>query len=92
MLLCKRLYSRTAAMGKRGSSAIGATAGAAKKIKKTTRAADSDAPTVGNWSHTKFLDQELQKIAKTSILKDNPADVRVGGPEVTPVHDLNPSA
>jgi hypothetical protein len=71
-------------MGKRGSSAASATAGAAMKIKKTATAADSDAPAVGYWSHTRFLDQELRKIAKTGILKDDPADVRVGGPEITP--------
>jgi hypothetical protein len=71
-------------MGKRGSSTTGATAGAAKKAKKTVKAADSDAPTVGNWSHTKFLDQDQQKIVKTDILKDDPAEVHVSGPEVIP--------
>jgi hypothetical protein len=83
-LLCKRFYSHTTAMGKRGSSAANATIGTAKKAKMNTEAADSDAPTVGNWCHTKFLDQDLQKIAKSSILKDDPAEVRISGPEVIP--------
>jgi hypothetical protein len=47
-LLCKRFYSHATAMGKRGSSAADATAGAAKKAKKKTKSSDSDAPTVGN--------------------------------------------
>jgi hypothetical protein len=48
------------------------------------KAADSDVPTVGNWCHTKFLDQDLQKIAKTGILKDDPTEVCVSGSEVIP--------
>jgi hypothetical protein len=36
-------------MGKRGSSAAGTIAGAAMKTKTSTKAADSDAPTVDNW-------------------------------------------
>jgi hypothetical protein len=71
-------------MGKRGSSTTTATMSAVKKTKKTATAANFDAPTVGNWIHTKFLDQELQKIAKIGILKDDPTDVRVSGPEVNP--------
>jgi hypothetical protein len=46
-------------MGKRGSSTVGTTAGAVKKAKKNTKAADSDASNVGNWSHTNFLSQDL---------------------------------
>jgi hypothetical protein len=71
-------------MGKRGSSTAGTTAGAAKKAKKNTKAADSDASNVGNWSHTNFLEQDLQKIAKTGILKDDPVEVRVSGPKIIP--------
>jgi hypothetical protein len=43
-------------MGKTGSSATGTAAGATKKTKMNTKAADSDAPTVGNWCQTKFLE------------------------------------
>jgi hypothetical protein len=71
-------------MGKRGSSAAGTTAGATKKTKTSTKAADSDAPTVGNWVQTKFLEQDLQKAMKTGILKDDPVEVRIGGPEINP--------
>jgi hypothetical protein len=71
-------------MGKRSSFAAGATAGAAKKAKKTATVAYSDAPIVSNWSHTKFTDQDLWKAAKSSILKDDATEVRVAGLEVTP--------
>jgi hypothetical protein len=47
-------------MGKRGSSATGAAAGTVKKAKTSTKATDSDAPTMGNWVQTKFLEQDLQ--------------------------------
>jgi hypothetical protein len=46
--LYKRSCPSTAAMVKRGSSAPGATAGAMKKAKTSTKATDSDAPTMGN--------------------------------------------
>jgi hypothetical protein len=71
-------------MGKRGSSAADATIGTAKKAKMNMEAGDSDVRTVGNWCHTKFLDQDLQKIAKSGILKDDPTEVRISGPEVIP--------
>jgi hypothetical protein len=45
-----------AAIGKRSSTAAGtATAGTVKKAKT----ADADAPAVGNWVQTKFLEKEL---------------------------------
>jgi hypothetical protein len=71
-------------MCKRGSSATGTAAGAAKKTKRNPKAADSDAPTVGNWSQTKFLEQDLQKGAKTGILKDDPMEIRISRPEIIP--------
>jgi hypothetical protein len=43
-------------MGKRSSSAAGATVGAAVKKAKT---ADADTPAVGNWVQTKFLEKKL---------------------------------
>jgi hypothetical protein len=39
-------------MGKRSSPATGATA-------KKAKTADADAPVVGNWVQTKFLEKEL---------------------------------
>jgi hypothetical protein len=57
--LCKRSYPSTAAMGKSGSSVAGTVAGAVKKAKTSTKAADSDAPTVENWVQTKFLERDL---------------------------------
>jgi hypothetical protein len=69
-------------MGKRSSSAAGTTAVAAKKAK--TKTADADAPTVGNWVQTKFLEKDLQNAAKIGILKDDPAEVHIAGPEIIP--------
>jgi hypothetical protein len=59
-------------MGKRSSSATGAAA-AAKKAK--TKTADTDAPTVGNWVQTKFLDKDWQNATKIGILKNDPVEV-----------------
>jgi hypothetical protein len=67
-----------AAMGKRGSSAADATSTAAKKDKTSTKAADADAPAVGNWVQTKFLEKDLQNAAKIGIFKDDPAKVSWG--------------
>jgi hypothetical protein len=66
-------------MGKRSSSAAGV---AAKKSK--TKTADVDAPALGNWVQTKFLEKDLQNAAKFGILKDEPAEVRIVGPEIIP--------
>jgi hypothetical protein len=71
-------------MGKRGASAAGVTSTAAKKAKTNTKAADADAPTVGNWLQTKFLEKDLQNAAKTGILKNEPAEVHIAGPEIIP--------
>jgi hypothetical protein len=68
-------------MGKRSSSAAGATAGAPAKKAKT---ADADVPAVGNWVQTKFLEKELQSAEKIGILKDDPAEVLIAGPEIIP--------
>jgi hypothetical protein len=73
-------------MGKRGSSTTSTAAGTAKRVKRNTKAIDSDAPNVGNWSQTKFLEQDLQKTTKTGILKVDPAEIRIGGPEIIPGH------
>jgi hypothetical protein len=67
-------------MGKRGSSATGAAAVVAKKAK--TKTTDADAPAVGNWVQTKFLEKDLQNAAKISILKDDPVEVHIAGPEI----------
>jgi hypothetical protein len=68
------------AMGKRSSSIAGAAA--AKKAK--TKTADANTPAVGNWVQTKFLEKDLQHAAKVGILKDDPAEVRITGPEIIP--------
>jgi hypothetical protein len=43
-------------MGKRSSTAAGAATSAAVKKTKTT---DANAPAVGNWVQTKFLEKEM---------------------------------
>jgi hypothetical protein len=68
-------------MGKRSSSATGTAAGAAVKKAKT---ADANAPTMGNWVKTKFLEKELQSVEKIGILKDDPAKVLIARPEIIP--------
>jgi hypothetical protein len=64
-------------MGKRSSSA---TSAAAKKAKT----ADADAPAMGNWVQTKFLEKELQSAEKIGILKDEPVEVVIAGLEIIP--------
>jgi hypothetical protein len=68
-------------MGKRSSTAAGAAAGAAAKKAKT---ADADAPVVGNLVQTKFLEMVLQSAKKISILKNDPAETLIAGPEIIP--------
>jgi hypothetical protein len=68
-------------MGKRGSTAAGAAAGAAAKKAKT---ADADTPAVGNWVQTKIQDKELQSAEKIGILKNNPSETLAAGPEIIP--------
>jgi hypothetical protein len=68
-------------MGKRSSTTAGATTGAAMKKAKT---ADADAPAMGNWVQTKFLEKELQIAKKIGILKNDPAEVLIARPEIIP--------
>jgi hypothetical protein len=58
-------------MGKRGSTAAVATAGATAKKAKTT---DTDTSVVGNWVQSKIGDKELSNIEKISLLKNDPAE------------------
>jgi hypothetical protein len=69
-------------MGKRSSSAAGTAAAIAKKAK--TKTADADAPAVGNWVQTKFLEKDPKNAAKIGILKDDPMEVHIAGPEIIP--------
>jgi hypothetical protein len=67
-------------MGKRGSSATGATAAAAKKAKTM----DADTSVVGNWVQTKVGDKELSQAEKMSLLKNTPAESLAASPEIVP--------
>jgi hypothetical protein len=67
-------------MGKRSSTAAGAAIGAPKKAKTV----DAETPAVGNWVETKFLEKELQSTEKTGILKNDPAEILLTGPEIIP--------
>jgi hypothetical protein len=67
-------------MGKRGSTATGAASSAAKKAKT----ADADPPAVGNWVQTKIGDKGLASAEKIGLLKNDPAEVLVTGPEIIP--------
>jgi hypothetical protein len=68
-------------MGKRSSTAIGAAISTTAKKAKTT---DADAPAVGNWVQTKFLEKELQSTEKIGLLKNDPAETLPVGPEIIP--------
>jgi hypothetical protein len=68
-------------MGKRSSTAVDAATGAAMKKAKT---ADADAPAMGNWVQTKFLEKELQSAEKIGILTNDRAEVLIAGPEIIP--------
>jgi hypothetical protein len=68
-------------MGKRGSTAAGATAGAAAKKAKT---ADTDTSVVGNWVQNKIGDKELSHAEKIDILKNDLAECLTAGPEIIP--------
>jgi hypothetical protein len=68
-------------MGKRSSTATGATGGATAKKAKT---ADADPPAVGNWVQTKIGDRELASAEKIGILKNDPMEVIAAGPEIVP--------
>jgi hypothetical protein len=54
-------------MGKRSSTAAGATTGAAVKKAKT---ADANTPAVGHWVQTKFQVRELQSAEKIGIFEE----------------------
>jgi hypothetical protein len=68
-------------MGKRGSTATGATADTAAKKAKT---ADADASVVGNWVQSKVGEKELSQAEKMSLLKNDPAESLAAGPEIIP--------
>jgi hypothetical protein len=68
-------------MGKRSSTVTGAATGAALKKAKT---ADTNAPAIGNWVQTKFLEKELQSTEKIGILKNDPAETLPAGPKIIP--------
>jgi hypothetical protein len=68
-------------MGKRGSTAASTAAGAAAKRAKT---ADTDTSVVGNWVQTKIGDKELSSAEKIGILKNDPAESLIPGPEIIP--------
>jgi hypothetical protein len=77
---CKALLS-AASMGKRGSIATGAATGAATKKAKT---ADTDTSVVGKWVQTKIGDKELSNTEKIGILKNDPMESLIAGPEIIP--------
>jgi hypothetical protein len=64
-------------MGKRSSSAAGATA-------KRAKTADTDASVIGNWVQTKIEDRELSNAEKVGILKNDLAETLAAGPEIIP--------
>jgi hypothetical protein len=68
-------------MGKRSSTATGAAGSATAKKAKT---ADADPPAVGNWVQTKIGDKELASAEKIGLLKNDPAEVLIAGPEIIP--------
>jgi hypothetical protein len=68
-------------MGKRSSTAAGAATSAAAKKAKTAYA---ETPAVGNWVETNFLEKELQSAEKSGILKNDPAEILLVGPEIIP--------
>jgi hypothetical protein len=68
-------------MGKRSSSATGATAGTAAKRAKTT---DADASVVSRWVQTKVGDKELSQAEKMNLLKNTLAESLAAGPEIIP--------
>jgi hypothetical protein len=71
-------------MGKKSSSTVAIAGGGSKKLKKSVAAADLDAPTIGNWCHSKFVYKDPRKASKDGLLKDDAAEAHVVGPEITP--------
>jgi hypothetical protein len=68
-------------MGKRGSTATGATAGAAVKKAKT---ADGETSAVGNWVQSKISDKELDTAEKNGLLRHDPTEALAARPEIIP--------
>jgi hypothetical protein len=68
-------------MGKRGSTAASATAGAAVKRAKTT---DGETSAVGNWVQSKISDKELDTAEKNGLLRHDPEEALAAGPEIIP--------
>jgi hypothetical protein len=68
-------------MGKRSSTAAGATAGTADKRAKT---ADGETSAVGNWVQSKISDKELDTAEKNGLLRHDPAEALAAGPEIIP--------
>jgi hypothetical protein len=68
-------------MGKRGLTAASAAAGTAAKKAKT---ADTDTSVVGNRVQTKIGDKEFSNAEKIGILKNDPTESLIAGPEIIP--------
>jgi hypothetical protein len=68
-------------MGKRGSTAVGATAGAAAKKAKTV---DTNTSVVGNWVQTTIEDKELSHAEKVGLLKNDLAESLAASQEIVP--------
>jgi hypothetical protein len=68
-------------MGKRGSTAASAAAGATAKRAQT---ADTDTSVIGNLVQTKIRDKELLNAEKIGILKNDPTESLIAGPEIIP--------
>jgi hypothetical protein len=64
-------------MGKRGSTAAGATT-------KKAKTADTDTSVVGNWVQTKIGGKELSNAEKIGLLKNDPAESLTADPEIIP--------
>jgi hypothetical protein len=71
----------SAAIVKRGSTAAGATAGAAAKKAKTV---EGETSVIGNWVQSKINDRELDTTEKNVLLRHDPAEALAAGPEIIP--------
>jgi hypothetical protein len=68
-------------MGKRSSTAAGATTSAAAK---KVRTADADGSAVGRWVQSKVGNKELSQAEKMGLLKNTLADSLAAGPKIVP--------
>jgi hypothetical protein len=68
-------------MGKRGSTAAGATAGTAAKKAKT---ATTDTCIISNWVQTKIGSKEMSAAEKIGLLKNDPVESLTAGPKIIP--------